>query len=30
MLVSLGQNRKHAFLLLIIHAEYSERLWRDP
>ena len=30
MLVSLDQNHKHAFLLLIIHAEYIRRFWGDP
>ena len=30
MFVSLNQNLKHALLLSINHAEYSQRLWRDP
>ena len=30
MLVNLDQSHKHAFLLSLIHTEYSRRLWRDP
>ena len=30
ILRSLDQSHKHAFLLSIIHAEYSQRVWRDP
>ena len=30
MLVSLDQNHKYVSFLLIIHAQHSQKIWKDP